>query len=81
MNASKVARLLQQIKDEYEAAERGLTGVAQVAQHSFITKRLENMGNAHESLQQLFGPDEAMTLLAQTVWSCEDLKKQEHHSQ
>ena len=78
---SEVARLLQQIKAEYEAAERGLTGIAQVAQHSFITKRLENMGNAHEALQHLVGPDEAMTLLSQTVWSSEDWKPQDHHSQ
>ena len=43
-NKSEVARLMQRIDEEYEAAERGLSGLAQVAQHEFITARMERIG-------------------------------------
>lgn len=45
---SEVARLLAQISAEYEAAQRGLTGLAYgTSQHEFITARMENMGQIH----------------------------------
>ena len=65
---SEVARLRQQIALEYEAATRGLHGLALgTAQHAFITQRMENMAAHHVSLQRLVGADEAAKLLAETL--------------
>lgn len=61
---SEVARLLSQISAEYEAAQRGLTGIAYgTSQHDFITARMENMGQLHSQLQTLVG-DTAIALIA-----------------
>lgn len=68
---SEVARLLTQITTEYEAAQRGLTGVAYgSSQHAFITARLENMGSIHIRLQELVG-DDAIALIAKELDSCQ----------
>jgi len=61
---SEVARLLQQISLEYEAATRGLTGLsAGSAKHSFITARLEQIGAYHEQLTSLVGEVQATQLV------------------
>jgi hypothetical protein len=61
---SEVARLLAQISAEYEAAQRGLRGLAYgVSQHEFITARMENMGQLHSELQSLVG-DVAIAMIA-----------------
>src|SRR5256885_14974700 len=61
---SEVARLLSQITAEYEAAQRGLTGLAYgTSQHEFITARMENMGQLHGQLQSLVG-DIAIAMIA-----------------
>jgi len=61
---SEVARLLSQISAEYEAARRGLTGLAYgVSQHEFITARMEHMGQLHTQLQSIVG-DKAIALIA-----------------
>ena len=55
---SEVAHLLAQICAEYEAAERALHGFAGgVSQHSFITAKMERMGELHHELQGLVGDD------------------------
>ncbi|MBA2678889.1 MAG: hypothetical protein H0U76_10920 [Ktedonobacteraceae bacterium] len=71
-NKSEVARLLQQIQEEYEAAQRGLLGLAEgKARHEFISKRFENMSNTHERLKELVGPDGAIALVATIIWTSE----------
>ena len=61
---SEVARLLQQISLEYEAATRGLTGLsAGSAKHGFITARLEQIGVYHEQLVSLVGEVQATQLV------------------
>ena len=63
-NKSEVARLMQQIALEHEAAERAMSGMAYgVARHAFMTARTENIGRCHQQLRQLVGPQEAMRLL------------------
>ena len=48
------------IKDEYEAAQQGLSGLAQgVGQQTFITKRMENRAELHAQLRDLVD-DETM---------------------
>ena len=67
-NRSEVARLRQRIAEEYEAAMRGLSGLAAgTATHEFITKRMEQMGACHETLKQLVGEQEGARMLAQTL--------------
>src|SRR5712692_5828905 len=64
---SEVARLLSQISAEYEAAQRGLTGLAYgTSQHDFITARMENMGQLHGELQLLVG-DIAIAMIAEQL--------------
>lgn len=61
---SEVARLLTRIAEEYEAAQRGLTGLAQgVSRHDFIATRMDNMNQLHNELQSLVG-DIAIALVA-----------------
>lgn len=63
-NRSEVAQLLSQITDEYEAALRGLSGIAYgTSQHDFITAKMENMDQLHQQLQTLVG-DNAISLIA-----------------
>jgi hypothetical protein len=65
---SEVARLLQQIEQEYQAAQRGLTGpAAGVSQHQFITARMENMGHCHKALTTLVGDEQATKMVAETL--------------
>ena len=72
---SEVARLKEQIRREYDAAQQALSGLAVgTAQHSFITARMENVHRAHEQLAALVGPEEAIAIIAQTVWKPEDRK-------
>ena len=64
---SEVARLLAQINSEYEAARQGLSGLAQgIGQHSFITKRMEQIAELHTQLRDLVG-DEAMALITREL--------------
>ena len=67
-NQSEVARLLERIELEYEAAQRALTGLAcGTSKHAFITDKMERIGNCHASLKQLVGEDEATRLMADTL--------------
>ncbi|GAC1566363.1 MAG: hypothetical protein NVS3B14_08030 [Ktedonobacteraceae bacterium] len=66
-NQSEVARLLELISAEYEAAQRGLSGLAYGAsKHDFITARMENMGHLHSQLQDIVG-ESAIALVAETL--------------
>ena len=64
---SEVARLLSQISSEYEAAQRGMSGLAYgSARHDFITARMENMGQIHTQLQAIVG-DAAIAMIAEQL--------------
>jgi hypothetical protein len=61
---SEVARWRQQYDAEYEAAQRGLTGLAYgSARHSFITKKMENMQQCVQELTALVGVQQAGLIL------------------
>jgi len=63
---SEVARLREQIRLEYEAAQRGLYGTAQgTTRHAFITQRLDNIAACHITLKQLVGEHEAIKVLVE----------------
>lgn len=68
MSESEVARLMRQIEAEYEAAERGLHGLALgMGQHEFITQRMENMEGCRKQLAVLVGDQRATELTAQAI--------------
>ncbi|HEY6406721.1 MAG TPA: hypothetical protein VIY29_04545, partial [Ktedonobacteraceae bacterium] len=72
-NHSEVARLLAQIGMEYEAAQRGLTGLASgTSNHQFITARMERISDLHTSLQVLVG-ESATALLAEHLQTLPDV--------
>ena len=61
---SEVACLLAQIRHEYEAAQQGLSGLAQgISEHQFITRRMERIGELHSQLHSIVG-NEAMALIS-----------------
>jgi hypothetical protein len=63
---SEVARLLQQIRAEYEAAQLGFSGLAcGTVKHEFITQKMENMGKLQEELQTLVGNNAIALVVAQ----------------
>ena len=67
-NQSEVARLLERIGLEYEAAQRALNGLAcGTSKHEFITSKMERIGDCHTSLKRLVGEDEATRLMADTL--------------
>ena len=67
-NHSEVARLRQRIAEEYEAAQRGLTGLCLgTAKHAFITARMEQIGTCHEALKGLVGEGEAARIMTETL--------------
>jgi hypothetical protein len=59
---SEVARLLQQIEMEYEAAKRGLEGYAIVSKHEFITARYNQAGVYQNELAKVIGEKQASIL-------------------
>lgn len=65
---SEVARLLSQISAEYEAAERGLSGLAAgTSQHDFVTARMRTVGQCQQQLQGLVGQEPALAMVAQQL--------------
>lgn len=65
---SEVARLLQRIQQEYDAAQSALTGLAQgSARHEFITVKMQNIGHYHEELAGQVGKQQAARLVAQQL--------------
>jgi hypothetical protein len=65
MAESEVARLLREIDEAYEAAQRGLTGFASgTARHDFINAKEEHIALCHKELATLVGPDQALAMVA-----------------
>jgi hypothetical protein len=63
---SELQHLLKLISLEYEAAHRGLQGLAQgVSKHEFITKRMEAIGQIQEDLEKMIGPEEARRIIVE----------------
>lgn len=66
-NKSEVARILEQISLEYEAAHRLMYDFAAGAgKHQFISARMANMGNLHRELKKIVG-DSATEMVAETI--------------
>jgi hypothetical protein len=67
---SDVARILWQIQQEYQASKGGLEGLASgIARHDFISARTETIGKCHEKLVELIGSEQAISIIANTIWT------------
>ncbi len=67
MSASEVARLRAQIERECEASWQALYGLAAgLAQHEFISARMQQMDACHQRLGELLGEEQATALLCET---------------
>lgn len=68
---SEVARLLEQIRQEYEAAVRGVKEFASgTAQHKVINQKMARMYEWQEELETLVGEDAAIALVDQQLRAC-----------
>ncbi len=63
MSGSDVARLMQQIELEAQAAQLAMHGFAIVAKHQFITHRYDAIGRCQEKLQAIVGEQQASALM------------------
>jgi len=66
---SEIARLRNQIAMEYQAAQQVFTGFTFQGQHTFITKRQENIGACYRELLHHLSPQEAMATLIEATES------------
>lgn len=65
---SDVRRLLETIDREYQAAQLGLSGLAQgLSKHEFINSRMEKLGDIHEKLVDLVGKERADQLIVEQM--------------
>jgi len=63
---SEIVRLREAIRAEYEAAQRGLSGLALgTAQHELIIARMENLTRRVNELRQVAGEEEVKRVLMQ----------------
>ena len=67
-NLSEVARLREQIEQEYSAAQQALSGYAQVARHDFIDARMQRIETCRKALSTLVGEEKANLIMVQAVW-------------
>jgi hypothetical protein len=73
-DTSSVARIKQQIEAEQESAYRALYSSAYgTAQHKFITRRLERMGELHEELKGLVGEQDSNAFLVGAMGKDEEV--------
>jgi hypothetical protein len=63
MADSEVARILQKIREEEEAAQRGLHEYAIVSRHQFITTHMDNMSRCVKELAEVTGSEEVAIAL------------------
>lgn len=76
-NQSEVARLLQEIDLQYEAADRALNGAALgISLHEFMIARTERIEGIRQELEKLVGPDEATKLVVQQMDKSSDRTKE-----
>lgn len=72
-NKSDVSRILKQIEQEYQASQCGLEGLASgTARHDFISAKTQNIEKCHERLVELVGPEQAIVIIANTIWKPSD---------
>lgn len=77
-NLSEVARLRERITREHEAASWALTGPAiGTAQHWFIARRMERIGNYQERLSTLVGEQTSLDMVIAVMEKSPPQRKKE----
>ncbi len=67
-NHSEVAQLIKCIREEYEAGQQALFGLAAgTAQHQFITAKMENICKMHMELKNILGDTMAMKVITEDL--------------
>ncbi len=67
MNQSEVARIRRQLEEEYEAMQRGMTGLAVgTARHKFIRARMDRVEGYKQQLKQFVSDAEANEIVGAT---------------
>jgi hypothetical protein len=67
-NKSEVARLMEQIRAEHEAAQRGLNGLAEgTAKHIFINAHMERMWALKDELGKKVSDAEALNIICHVL--------------
>lgn len=68
--SSEIAQILYAITQEYEASKRGLEGLSYgTTRHDFIQQKTAAIGQYHTHLEELVGPERAITMIANTIWT------------
>ena len=78
---SEVAQLRRSIQEELEASRRGLSGLASVARHESINKRMGRLDELHGKLASHIGQDKATKFLLETeaiVYDQQDRRMNRH---
>jgi ribosomal protein S3AE len=70
---SEIAKLMQQITRENEAAQQGLAGLARVASHESINARMQRSAERILDLIQAGKHEEAEALLYSEKWCAEEI--------
>lgn len=67
-NKSDVARLLEQVGNEYTSAQQALYGLSEgSARHQFISARYDRIGELQGDLGKLVGHDDAARLIVEQL--------------
>jgi hypothetical protein len=67
-NQSEVARVKAEFELQNAAAQYALNGMSLgVAKHSFITSKLDRMGELHEEMKKIIGEEEAARFVVKTM--------------
>ena len=78
-NQSEVAAALHAISQEYQASQRGLTGLAAVARHQCITAQQERLARHFERLTAAVGSEQqAIALFVESLDPIEVKREDEH---
>ncbi len=68
MGQSEISRMRQTIAAEYLSAQLGLFGLAEgTSRHSFITNKMERLGESFETLAEIMGKEQAIQIVAETL--------------
>ena len=69
---SEVARIREQIEQEYRSAELLRSGFAITARHAFIMARMDTIGRYRKQLVPLVGEDEATRMMCESCAKAEN---------
>jgi hypothetical protein len=71
--SSEISQILRTIEQEYQASKSGMEGLSSgSARHDFISQKTQNIAKQHEHLSSIVGPEKAIAMIADTIWTPTD---------